>query len=158
VGAQHEIERKFVLPEVPTQLEPARADRIQQGYLAVAGDGVEVRIRRRGDATTLTVKSGPGHVRVEEELPIDARRFDVLWALTEGRRIVKTRHLVPLEEELTLELDVYEDTLDGLVTGEIEFPDEAASAAFTPPDWLGREVTGDSRFANQALATGRPEI
>ena len=32
-----------------------------------------------------------------------------------------------------------------------------ASEEFDPPAWLGREVTGDERFANQRLALqGRP--
>ena len=153
MGDQHvEIERKFLLPGVPPGIDEHPSQRIEQGYLAVADDGVEVRIRRRGDATTLTVKSGPAHVRVEEELAIDGRRFDALWPLTEGRRLAKVRHLVPIEPDLVLELDVYEEALAGLVTGEIEFPSEAASRAFDAPAWLGAEVTGDKRFANQALA------
>ena len=131
----------------------AKADRFaQRGYLAVAPDGTEVRIRRRAGRSTLTVKSGPAHVRVEEELEIDDRRFEALWALTEGRRIAKTRHLVPLGGGLTAEVDVYAEALDGLLTAEIEFPSTAASAAFVPPPWLGAEVTGDARYANQSLA------
>ena len=145
-----EIERKFLLTRVPDAL-PA-GEPIEQGYLAVAPDGVEVRIRRRAGRCTLTVKSGPGHVRVEEELEIDDRRFEALWALTEGRRIAKTRHLVPLEGGATAEVDVYADALEGLLTAEIEFGSTGASAAFAPPDWLGREVTGDARYAYQSLA------
>jgi CYTH domain-containing protein len=113
---------------------------------------VEVRVRRRAGRSTLTVKSGPAHVRVEEELDIDDRRFEALWALTEGRRIAKTRHLVPLEGGVTAEVDVYGDALAGVVTAEIEFASTEASAAFIPPDWLGTEVTGDARYANQSLA------
>ena len=85
----------------------------EQGYLALAPDGTEVRIRRRAGRSTLTVKSGPAHVRVEEALDIDDRRFEALWALTEGRRIAKTRHLVPLGGGLTAEVDVYAEALDG---------------------------------------------
>src|SRR5687768_14694010 len=132
-----EIERKFLLTGPPADL-PA-GEPIEQGYLAIAPDGVEVRIRRRAGRSTLTVKSGPAHVRVEEELDIDDRRFDALWALTEGRRIAKTRHLVPLEDGLTAEVDVYGDALAGLLTAEIEFASTEASAAFIPPDWLRSE-------------------
>jgi CYTH domain-containing protein len=150
-----EIERKFLLDAPPPELDEGQ--RIEQGYLAIADDGVEVRIRRRGEATTLTVKSGPGMVRVEEELAIDERRFESLWALTEGRRVSKTRHLVSLPAGLFAEVDVYAGAHDGLLVAEIEFPSVEASEAFAPPTWLGREVTGDGRFANQALAlSGRP--
>jgi CYTH domain-containing protein len=43
------------------------------------------------------------------------------------------------------------------VTLEVEFADEARAHAFTAPDWVGAEVTGDKAYANQALAVhGRP--
>ncbi len=145
-----EIERKFLVERAPEDL-PA-GERIEQGYLAVAPDGVEVRVRRRDGRSTLTIKSGPAHVRVEEELDIDDRRFEALWGLTEGRRIAKTRHLVPLADGLTAELDVYAEALAGLLIAEVEFPSTEASTAFAPPAWLGREVTGDARYANQSLA------
>ena len=43
--------------------------------------------------------------------------------------------------------------LAGLLTAEIEFPSEAAARDFSPPPWLGEEVTGDTTYANQNLAT-----
>ena len=147
-----EIERKFLLTALPDAVRDGAGDAIEQGYLAIGSDGVEVRVRRRAGASTLTVKSGPGVRRVEEELPIDDRRFSSLWALSEGRRVSKTRHLVPLDGGLTAEVDVYADALAGLLTAEVEFPSEEASRAFTPPPWFGAEVTGDPRYANQSLA------
>jgi adenylate cyclase len=149
-----EIERKWVLDAPPAGLEDREHERVEQGYVAL-DDHAEVRVRRKGDTHTLTIKSEPGLSRVEEELTIDADRFASLWALTAGRRVVKTRHLVPLGE-LTVEVDVYAGDLDGLVTAEVEFDSEAASEAFDPPDWLGREVTGDPRYANRALAVNGP--
>ena len=97
-----EIERKFLVDRAPDGL--GEGDRIEQGYLAIGDDGVEVRVRRRGDDMTLTIKSGPGMMRTEEELAIDARRFESLWSLTEGRRVSKTRHLNPLSGDRTPEL------------------------------------------------------
>ena len=149
-----EIERKFLPTRVPDDLPEGQ--RIEQGYLAVAADGVEVRVRRRAGAPTLTVKSGPAHVRVEEELAIDDRRFEALWRLTEGRRIDKVRHVVPLGGGLAAELDVYEGAHAGLLVAEVEFPSREASTRFAPPAWLGPEVTGDARYANQSLALDGP--
>ena len=146
-----EIERKFLVTALPDGLGEGEA--IDQGYLAIAPDGVETRIRRRAGAATLTVKSGPAMIRVEEEIPLEAARFDALWPLTEGRRLEKVRHLIPLERGLTAELDVYGGALAGLLTAEIEFPSEAAARDFSPPPWLGEEVTGDATYANQNLAT-----
>ncbi len=150
-----ETERKWVLDAPPDGLEEREHERVEQGYVAL-DERAEVRVRRKGSKHTLTIKSEPGLTRVEEELALDADRFASLWALTEGRRVVKTRHLVPLGDDLTAEVDVYEGDLGGLVTVEVEFPSEAASAAFAAPEWLGREVTGDPRYANRTLAVSGP--
>lgn len=147
-----EIERKWVLGAPPRWPADHVARRIEQGYVALDDAGAEVRVRRADAELTLTIKSAPGLVRVEEELGLSEAQFESLWALTEGRRIVKTRHLIPLDDGLTAEVDVYEGALSGLVTAEVEFSSEEASAAFGAPEWLGREVTGDKRYANRSLA------
>jgi adenylate cyclase len=146
-----EVERKFLVGEAPPDLGRHPSEDILQGYVAIDA-AAEVRVRRRGGSLTLTVKSAPAHARVEEEIEIDEARFASLWRLSEGRRIVKTRYLIEHDGN-TIELDDYHDALRGLMTAEVEFPSEAASDAFDPPPWLGREITGDRRYANQTLAT-----
>jgi CYTH domain-containing protein len=152
-----EIERKFLVGDVP-DLENRDSVHIEQGYLALAADGgAEVRLRRRDGDLLLTVKGGTGEVRVEEELELEPETFESLWPLTEARRVSKTRHLIPLGER-TVELDLYEGPLDGLVTAEVEFNSEDDAHRFDPPEWLGIEVTGDERYLNERLATaGRPD-
>ncbi|HET6550971.1 MAG TPA: CYTH domain-containing protein [Solirubrobacter sp.] len=152
MSALEEVERKFVLAALPDGLERWPARRIEQGYLAIDPAGSEVRVRRRDAETLMTIKAGLGLVRAEEEFAIDAARFERLWPLTEGRRVVKTRYLVALDGGLTAEVDVYEERLAGLLTAEVEFPDDAAALAFRAPPWLGRDVTGDARYANRTLA------
>lgn len=146
-----EIERKFVLSQLPKELRGAPSERIDQGYLAITDDGIEVRIRRIGDRTVLTIKQGAGERRLEEELEIPAATFEALWPLTETRRIEKQRFLLDRDGR-RIEVDVYAGPLAGLVVAEVEFESEQASAAFEPPAWLEREVTGDERYANQRLA------
>ena len=152
-----EIERKFLVNEPPPELSAVPSERIQQGYLAVDSAGVEVRIRKRDGRATLTVKQGSGLVRSEEEVDIGRRRFDRLWPVTEGRRIEKARHVLPVDGA-SIELDVYGGNLSGLVVAEVEFDSVEASEAFVPPPWLGPELTGDDRYANRTLAVdGRPD-
>jgi len=148
-----EIERKF-LAEAPPDLGGYACSEIEQGYLALAGPerGAEVRLRKRGDELTLTVKSAGGQVREEEEIELDRDEFERLWALTEGRRLAKRRYLIP-HGELTIELDVYSGDLDGLRVAEVEFDDERAASEFEPPDWFGSEVTGKDEYLNETLAT-----
>ena len=147
-----EIERKFLVRELPAGLEQSRSTRIEQGYIAIADDGTEVRVRRRDGDAVLTVKSGGGRSRFEEEMAIDPERFARLWPLTEGRRIEKTRHVIPTETGLTIELDVYSGALAGLTVAEVEFGSDDAADRFAPPEWFGAEITDDARFKNQALA------
>jgi adenylate cyclase len=147
-----EVERKYLLAARPDGLDAHESGRLEQGYLALDPAGAEVRIRRKGSKHTLTVKTGAGLARGEEEVALAAEDFDRLWPLTEGRRVVKTRYLVPLDGGLTVEVDVYEGALEGLLIAEVEFPDEAAAHAFAAPPWLGEDVTGDKRYANQSLA------
>src|SRR4051794_2803337 len=101
-----EIERKFLLERLPDGM--AEGQPIRQGYLAVASDGVEVRVRDRAGTATLTVKSGPAHVRVEEEIEIEGRRLGALGPRTGGRRIGKPRHELDLGDGAIAEIDVYD--------------------------------------------------
>lgn len=147
-----EIERKFLVTQPPARLDTHPSREIDQGYLALTDDGVEVRIRRYGGSTFLTIKSGGERARLEEEIEIDERRFRSLWPLTDGRRIRKTRYLIPEGASLIIELDVYHGRLAGLMTAEVEFESPEAAVAFDPPAWIGDEVTDDARYKNKHLA------
>lgn len=154
---KNEIERKFLVNEIPGGLENYPSNHISQGYLAVTGDGTEIRIRRKGNRYYETVKSGEGLRRKEAEVEIGSDAFHSLWSLTEGMRVEKTRYEIPYGAHL-IELDVYSGALEGLVVAEVEFGSEEESASFVSPHWFGSEVTGDVRYSNRSLAIhGRPE-
>lgn len=153
-----EVERKFILPEPPSAERLGPGVHIRQGYLAEQ-DGVEVRLRITSESATLTVKAGTGLSRTEVEVEISAGQADTLWPHTASRRIDKTRHRVLLDGTLghVAEVDVYAGALAGLCVTEVEFSSEAAAAAFVPPAWFGRELTGQQGWSNAALAReGRP--
>jgi CYTH domain-containing protein len=150
-----EIERKFLVDELPAGLDWLDDRPLRQGYVALDGD-TEVRVRDDAGSWRLTVKHGGGLRRVEEDIEIDERRGEALWDLTEGRRVEKRRHRLALGDAL-LEVDVFEGDLQGLVVAEVEFDGEDAARAFSPPEWFGREVTDDGAYKNRALAVeGRP--
>ncbi len=147
---QLEIERKFVLKELPeTILAGVCGQCIRQGYL-LSGDS-ELRIRERGGKCTMTVKRGTGLKRQEQECVISAQQFDMLWPLTEGQRIDKVRYVVPCVG-LNYEIDVFKGDLAPLKILEIEFDSVAASREFNVPDFVAREVTEDKAYKNAALA------
>jgi CYTH domain-containing protein len=151
-----EIERKFLLTAVPDAEALGPGRRLRQGYVALDGD-VEVRVRIDDAGAVLTLKAGRGLARTEVELPLGADDADALWLHTNGRRIEKRRHPCPLDGGLVAEVDLYDGDLEGLAVVEVEFADAAAAAAFDPPPWFGREVTGEAGWSNADLArAGRP--
>lgn len=147
-----EIERKFRVASPPSWLSECVAEEVRQGYLIIGAD-VEIRLRAIGERRVLTVKRGHGEVRDEVEVEISREQFDALWPLTDGRRLAKRRRRVSLDEGgLVADVDTYESELEGLVVAEVEFESESEADVFEPPSWLGTEITGDERFANQSLA------
>jgi CYTH domain-containing protein/CHAD domain-containing protein len=152
-----ERERKFLVDAIPDDIDLSDRTEMRQGYL-VTGERASVRVRDAGPkGYTLTVKAGGGAERTELEWAINQEQFDAAWPHTEGRRVVKVRHRIPLDEHV-IELDVFCDSLDGLVFAEVEFDSSAALDAFEPPTWFGPEVTDDGRYTNAALALhGRPD-
>ena len=147
-----EIERKFLVETAPEHLDVYPSEDIEQGYLAITDDGVEVRLRHYRSRALLTIKSAGALARVEEELEIDERQFRSLWQLTERRRLEKTRYRIPAAGGATIELDVYRGALKGLITAEVEFDSADAAAEFEPAEWLGREITDDPAYKNKRLA------
>ncbi len=146
-----EIERKFLVDQanVPDDLSPYKCRIIEQGYLNI--DPV-IRIRRDNDKYELTYKSGGLLSREEYNLPINPESFAHLKPKIDGRFIVKKRYNIPLPDGLTIELDLFEGDLSGLILAEVEFPDEDTAKNFTPPDWFGEDVTYDSRYKNSTLS------
>ena len=150
-----EIERKFLVAEVPTTERLGVGQRMRQGYLADEGD-VSTRIRIMDDTAVLTVKAGRGRSRTEVEFEIPVEEAEQLWQHTGGRRLEKVRYRIAVDGGVA-ELDVYEGELDGLLTVEVEFDDDAAADGFVPPQWFGSELTDDERWTNASLARhGRP--
>lgn len=146
-----EIERKFLLAAEPQGLFSAPSHRIRQGYLLTTSER-EIRVRMKDRGYFLTIKDGSGLERSETELAISRIQFDILWPLTHGRRLQKTRYLVPWDR-LTVEVDIYEGDLAPLRIAEVEFESREQSESFIKPPFLGAEVTGRTEYSNASLAS-----
>jgi len=145
-----EIERKFLVGEIPVEASAVRPAQVRQGYLA-HGDNREVRIRQIDKRYSLTAKSGTGLRRSEHEIAINPTQFESLWPASEGWRITKSRYRIPIGGWIA-ELDVFSGSLEGLKVVEVEFTKAEDAERFLPPYWFGPEVTGDPQFSNVSLA------
>lgn len=161
-----EIERKFIispssLEEIKGSLPLIEKRKITQAYLEIT-DECEVRIRKTEKNSQVsyecTVKTKldddkNGLVRGEVTEVITAEEFDEAMQKHIGNVINKTRLAFALDGN-TLEVDVYQGDLKGLLSAEIEFNSTEASEKFETPAWLDldHEVTYRKDFKNQQLA------
>lgn len=147
-----EIERQFILSAVPDEIKNLPGVLITQGYfLPKAVPECEMRVRQKGDKYFLTIKGSGLMSRKETEIELSKEQFIPLWALTEGRRIEKTRRVITVNGTL-IEVDEHRGKLAGLIVAEVEFKDLEAAKSFTPPPWFGEEVTEYSELKNGNLS------
>jgi adenylate cyclase len=148
-----ESERSWLVAEMP-DLSGARRKEIEQHYLSASPDPLRIR-GTDGAAFELTKKvtlDAADTTRKDEiNVPLTADEFAELRTLSK-RSLTKSRHLLPLPDGRTAEVDVFHGPLEGFVKVEVEFPDEASRAAFTPPTWFGREVSSEKWAKNSRLA------
>ena len=148
-----EIERKYLLDQLPENLTSYPCKKIEQGYLSTEP---VVRIRRSDDEYYLTYKSKGLMVREEYNLPLTKEAYEHLLSKADGIIIKKTRYKKPISgTELVIELDVFSGTYKGLMLAEVEFPDIEAAEHFVPPSWFGEDVTFSGKYQNSRLSQTR---
>lgn len=149
-GMAKEIERKFLVSGNSWRLSADAGVEIRQAYLATMDDR-SLRVRIYGDGRArLTLKIGQSAlVRDEYEFDIDPAEAREMMGQAVGAVIEKIRYNVRYRGHVW-EVDVYGGAQAGLVIAEVEL-----SGIHDRPDipgWIGREVTGESRYSNQFMA------
>lgn len=144
-----EIERKFLV-KGDFKADAVQSVEIMQGYLC-KDNGLTVRVRIKGDKGFLTIKGRRmGISRFEWEKEISENEALALLEQADSRRIAKTRHLVKnTDGRHVWEVDEFHGDNEGLIMAEIELSDE--NEPFDKPDWIGEEVTDDTRYYNAQL-------
>ncbi len=151
-----EIERRWLVPrEAVPNLARAEAWTLEDKYLECG----RLRLRKVAALQAPAVfKLGKKYPRSAEDsgpacaaepvvsVYLTESEYEALLALP-GASIRKTRYRVAGGA-----LDVYEHPAAGLLVFGLEFPDEAAAAAYVPPSFVGREITGDASFSGHAIA------
>lgn len=146
-----EIERKFLITSTAFLDEFRAKNRIIQGYLSSVPERT-VRVRIKGEKGFLTIKgksSDSGMSRMEWEKEIALEEAEQLLLLCEAGVIDKIRYEIPVGKHL-YEVDVFSGENEGLILAEIELQSE--NETFEKPNWLGMEVTNDTRYYNAYLS------
>ncbi len=145
-----EIERKFLVLSSDFKDEAAYKYRIAQGFLNTDPERT-VRVRIADNKGFLTIKgrgNESGATRFEWETEISVYEATDLIDLCEPPIVEKFRYNVPVGKHC-FEVDEFLRENKGLVVAEIELKHE--EEPFQTPDWLGREVTGESKYYNSQL-------
>lgn len=154
-----EIERKFTIKKLPSKLDKYEKKRIEQGYLCTEP---VVRIRKSNDDYYMTYKANKNLslknneialVNEEIEVPLTKESYLHLKEKVDFHIIEKTRYIIPLDNNLKVELDIFEGCLKGLTFAEVEFKDEEQAKSFILPEWFLEDVSFDKRFRNNYLIT-----
>ncbi|KNY28252.1 CYTH domain-containing protein [Pseudobacteroides cellulosolvens] len=143
-----EIERKF-LTQSNNYRNISEGVPYMQGYIC-SGKGKVVRVRVAGTKGYITIKGphkGIKRAEYEYEIPLDDAK-EMLENLCSKPLIEKDRFKVNYEG-FVWEIDEFHGENEGLVVAEIELTDE--NQHFTTPEWIGKEVTGDSKYYNSSL-------
>lgn len=143
-----EIERKFLV-DGDAWRTLGEATLLRQGYLS-ADPARTVRVRIDGARAFLTIKGkSVGASRGEWEYPIPvSEAAELLDGLCQQPLVEKVRRRIAIGPH-TWEVDEFLGANAGLVVAEIELASE--NEAFEKPVWIGREVTGETRYFNSNL-------
>ena len=146
-----EIERKYAIKYIPKNLEFEKVVNIKQSFIYKDLNTI-IRIRKIENEDTkyvYTVKTKLNSSLEKDskisnvceiENNITKEEYTQLKKGKIGNEINKTRIVVPINKELKVEIDLYKDYLEGLLTAEIEFKNEYEAKEFVKPGWLGKEL------------------
>jgi len=144
-----EIERKFLVTKDSYRPLARESLCIQQAYLNKDAERT-VRIRIANEKAWITVKGksdASGWVRLEWEKKITVEEAQSLLPLCLPQPILKTRFVVP-HYDLEIVVDEFEKPKK-MILAEVELPSK--DTPFNPPEWLGKEVTGDPNYYNSRI-------
>lgn len=149
--ARTERERRFLLRTFPPGVHVLRSRRITDRYI----EGTYLRLReQKYDDGLISFKltqklpeRGSGAKQgLITSMNLTQSEFEVLSRLP-AKQFSKTRYSVQ-----SCGIDVFEDTLQGLILAEAEFDSPSEAEGFVSPDYVVCEVSQDDRFTGGRLA------
>ena len=151
---KQEIERKYAVNYLPKELKITNIIDIEQAFIYKDAKTV-IRIRKIQNKKsnsieyiyTVKTKGDIQHQKdanianaYEIESYIQEEEFDKLIKNKISSIIRKTRMVIPIGDNLNVEMDIYKDYLQDFITAEVEFPSEEVANTFQKPEWLGEEM------------------
>lgn len=154
-----EIERKFIIKYLPKNIKQIL--KITQKH--IYKDMVcSIRVRRSEDIKTNrkiythTIKAKGKNIQkysvTELEKQISEEEFKKVRPFKGSNTIEKYRCIIPIENGLKAEVDIFTQKLRGLIIVEVEFKNLEQAKNFQMPEWFLKEVPHKD-FSNRKLST-----
>lgn len=144
-----EIERKFLVAQLPDNLDNYSCRYIEQGYLSTKP---VVRVRRDNDDYYLTYKGSGMMAREEYNLPLTKDSYEHLIKKADGNIITKKRYEIPDGNGYTIELDIFEGAFNGTVIAEVEFNTIEEADNYIMPEFFTEDVTNNPEYHNSNMS------
>ena len=159
-----EIEKKYKIKEMPKNLEEYKKIEIEQSYLNY-GNEPTLRLRKYNEEEYILSYKAKKETEQknisicdEVELPLSKEAYEHLKTKIDGRVIYKTRYIIPIEDELKVEIDMFKDFFEGVTFAEIEFDSEEQANSYKVPEWLAEDISGEKRVKNWYMAVVAQDI
>lgn len=151
-----ELERTFLLKKIPPDLQDFPFKELLDIYIPTASMHPVLRIRKDGDRYELTKKipkSADITEYTEATVPLTKEEFVELSQIP-GKRIRKIRYAYKIGEQKA-EIDVFQDSLKGLILIDFEFRTVRQKNTFVPPDCCLVEISHEPSLGGGYLAGKR---
>lgn len=148
-----ELEKTYLAKFVPKDLANCDHSEMLDVYLPVASLHPHLRLRKRGNILEMTKKTlvnqNDSSSQLEQTIKLAQDEFDALVQV-DGKRVRKVRHYLK-QDGRTMEIDVFQDALAGLVLVDVEFDSVEEKDNFQMPDFCLVEVTQENFLAGGML-------
>jgi len=149
-----ELELTYLVKKVPDGLFESPAKRIVDHYIPLESNHPTLRLRKNGEKMELTKKEpisdGDSSRQLEETIPLTADEYAAI-AKIPAKKVSKMRYYFPYQGR-TIEVDVFDEDLAGLILADVEFEEQDEKENFKMPEFCLIEVTQDKNLAGGMLA------
>lgn len=144
-----ELEKTYLAKYIPENLADCKSKEVIDIYIPASANHPKLRIRKNGDKFEMTKKKqvdgNDAGQQEEQTIVLNKDEFESLNQI-EGRRTRKVRYYFDFEGK-TAEVDVFRDSLEGLVVVDFEFETVEKKDSFRMPDFCLADVTQEDFIA-----------
>lgn len=148
-----ELEKTYLAKYIPEDIASCKSKEIIDIYIPRASEHPQIRLRKNGDRFEITkkspVKEGDASCQQEQTISLTELEFNELAKL-DGKRVCKVRYFYEYNGRIA-EIDVFKESLDGLVLVDFEFDNPEEKDNFPMPDFCLAEVTQEKFVAGGML-------